>query len=91
LSFNLDGTELHNETFDCRMLVYTRKNDAPQITLQLLKFVVSYSYEVFQNFRVALQTLLTIYVSIASCERSISKRGLIQTYLGDSVSGSRLK
>ena len=89
-SFNFYGTELYNEICDCRMLVQTRKSDAPQITLELLNFVVSYGNDVFPNLRVALQFPLTISVSVASYERSYSKLKLILTYLRSSMSEIRL-
>ena len=72
------------------MLVQTRKNDVPQTALELLKFVVSYGDDVFPNLRVALQILLTISVSVASCERSFSKLKFILPYLRTSMSESRL-
>lgn len=44
----------------------------------------------FPNMRLALQILLTIAVSIASCERSFSKLKLILSYLRASMGQSRL-
>jgi len=46
-SSDFDGTELYNEICDCRMLVQTRKSDARQTALELLKFVVSYMAMMF--------------------------------------------
>ena len=57
---------------------------------ELLIFIISYSDDVFLNLRIALQMLLTVSVSIASCERSVSKLKLILTYLRASMSQSRL-
>ena len=45
---------------------------------------------VFANFRIALQTLLTVAVSIASCERSFSKLKLILSYLRSLMNHERL-
>ena len=45
---------------------------------------------VFLNLRKALQILLTMAVSIASCERSFSKLKLILSYLRFSMSQERL-
>jgi len=89
-SSDFNGTELYNEICDWKMLVQTRKNDALQTALELLTFVVSYGDDVFPCLRVALQILLTISVSVASCERSFSKLKLILTYLRASMSESRL-
>ena len=44
----------------------------------------------FPNLRIALQILLTIAVSIASCERSFSKLNLILSYLRSSMGQQRL-
>jgi len=57
---------------------------------ELLTFIISYGDDVFPNLRIALQILLTVSVSIASCERSFSKLKLILTYLRASISQSRL-
>ncbi|ESN90562.1 hypothetical protein HELRODRAFT_153393, partial [Helobdella robusta] len=46
--------------------------------------------DVFPNLRVALQILLTIAVSIASCERSFSKLKIILSYLRASMGQDRL-
>ena len=65
---DLDGMELFNEIVDCRMLLRTRddKLTNPQ---ELLSFIVQYGDEsVFPKLLVAVQLLLTISVSIVSCE-----------------------
>ncbi|ESO05695.1 hypothetical protein HELRODRAFT_153391, partial [Helobdella robusta] len=46
--------------------------------------------DVFPNLRVALQILLTIAVSIASCERSFSKLKIILSFLRASMGQDRL-
>ncbi|ESN97923.1 hypothetical protein HELRODRAFT_153844, partial [Helobdella robusta] len=46
--------------------------------------------DVFPNLRVALQILLTIAVSIASCERSFSKLKIILSYLRASMGQDKL-
>ena len=53
-------------------------------------FIVSYGEDIFPNLRVALQILLTIAVSIASCERSFSKLKIILSYLRTSIGQDRL-
>jgi len=75
-SSDLDGIEVfvrYNEICDCRILVQTRRNDAQQAMLELLKFLVEYGDGVFTNLQAALQILLTISMSVVSCERSFSK------------------
>ena len=87
---DVNGTELFNEIYDCRMLLQTRQDEVPTKPLELLSFIVSYGEDVFPNLRVALQILLTIAVSIASCERSFSKLKLILSYLRASMGEDRL-
>lgn len=86
---DVDGTELFNEIIDCRMLLRTRHEDSPKTPLDLLNFIISYGDEVFPNLRIALQILLTISTSIASCERSFSKLKLILSYLRASMGQER--
>ncbi|KAI0240912.1 hypothetical protein LSAT2_005108, partial [Lamellibrachia satsuma] len=45
---------------------------------------------VFPNLRIAIEIMLTLAVSIASCERSFSKLKLILSYLKASTSQGRL-
>ena len=78
---NVDGRELCTEIWDCKMLLDTNRNAILSSPLDLLSFIVSYSDDVFPNLRIALQILLTISVSIASCEHSFSKLKLILSYL----------
>jgi len=72
------------------MLLTTRREILPKTPLELLTFIMSYGEDVFPNLRIALQILLTIAVSIASCERSFSKLKLILTYLRASMGQDRL-
>jgi hypothetical protein len=67
------------------MLLSTRTEVLPETSLDLLGFIVSYGDDVFPNLRISLQILLTIAVSIASCERSFSKLNLILSYLRSSM------
>ena len=87
---DVEGIELLNEVCDCRMLLETRQDTAPKTPTELLSFIVSYGEDVFPNLRVALQILLTIAVSIASCERSFSKLKIILSYLRASMGQDRL-
>ena len=89
-SCDVDGQELYEEILDFRMLLTSRteKISSPE---QLLNFIVQYGDEnLFPNMRIALQILLTIAVSIASCERSFSKLKLIHSYLRASMGQTRL-
>ena len=56
-----------------------------------MKFIVQYGDQnLFPNLRVAVQLMLTIAISVASCERSFSKMKLIMNYLKSSMSQDRL-
>ena len=57
---------------------------------QLLEAAVQYGKDVFPNLRTALQIMLAVAVSVASCERSFSKLKLIKTYLRSSMNQERL-
>ncbi|XP_066952514.1 zinc finger MYM-type protein 1-like [Macrobrachium rosenbergii] len=88
---DLYGLELFSEIVDCRMLLKTRDDVLITNPQELLRFIVQYGDEsVFSNLRVALQILLTIAVSIASCERSFSKLKLILSHLRTSMGQERL-
>lgn len=87
---DVDGRELFNEICDCKMLLNARGDALPSTPLELISFIVSYGDDVFPNLRIALQILLTIAVSIASCERSFSKLKLILSYFRASVGQDRL-
>jgi hypothetical protein len=63
------------------MLLTKRDKVRPETPLDLLGFIVLYGDDIFPNLRISLQILLTIAVSIASCERSFSKLKLILSYL----------
>lgn len=87
---DFNGIELFIEICDCKMLLRSRKEIEPKTPLEFLTFIISYGEDVFPNLRVALQILLTISVSIASCERSFSKLKLILTYLRSTMGQDRL-
>ena len=78
---DVDGEELYNEIIDCKMLLNIRGDTLPKTPLNLVSFIISYEDDTFPNLRIALQILLTIAVSIASCERSFSKLKLILSHL----------
>ncbi|CAM1294315.1 Uncharacterised protein r2_g371 [Pycnogonum litorale] len=87
---DINGNELFIEIGDCRMLLSNRTKALPESPLDLLGFIVFYGDDVFPNLRISLQVLLTIAVSIASCERSFSKLKLILSYLRASMGQDRL-
>ena len=62
----------------------------PSSAEELLKATFQYGKDVFPNLRTALQILLTISVSVASCERSFSKLKLIKTHLRSTMTQERL-
>ena len=90
-SDDLGGKQFYGEIIDCKMLISSRTNVRLSRSEDLLTFIVKYGDEsVFPNLRIALQILLAVTVSIASCERSFSKLKLILSYLRSSMSQERL-
>jgi hypothetical protein len=96
---DVDACGLQQEILDCRMLFHKRlqspgdmkfSTPRPQTPEQLLEAAVQYGKDVFPNLRTALQIMLTVAVSVASCERSFSKLKLIKTYLRSSMKQERL-
>ena len=85
-SSDVDEQQLYEEILDCRMLLSSGANMKISRPEELLKFIVQYGDEnVFPDLRIAIQIMLTIAVSIASCERSFSKLKLIRSYLRASM------
>ena len=70
---DINGDELFRDINDCVMLLKTRDDIKIDNPADLLLFIISYGEDVFPNLRVSLQILLTIAVSIASCERSFNR------------------
>ena len=90
---DIEGHELYRELKDCKMLIRKRTQTdfpEPKVATDLLEFIICYGEDAFPNLRIALQILLTIGVSVASCERSFSKLKLIFTYLRTSMTQQRL-
>jgi hypothetical protein len=87
---DINAHELFTEIEDCKMLLTKRDKVRPETPLDLLGFIVLYGDDIFPNLRISLQILLTIAVSIASCERSFSKLKLILSYLRASMGQDRL-
>jgi hypothetical protein len=65
------------------------KFSKPQTPEQLLEAAVQYGKDVFPNLRTALQIVLTVAVSVASCEPSFSKLKFIKTYLRSTMKLTR--
>jgi len=79
------------------MLFYNRLHSSadynfrkPQTPEQLLEAAVQYGKDVFPNLHIAIQIMLTVAVSVASCERSFSKLKLIKNYLRSTMKQDRL-
>ncbi|XP_067134988.1 uncharacterized protein [Centruroides vittatus] len=88
---NVNREQLYEEILDVRMLISTRKNVNIKKSEELLEFIVQYRDEsVFPNLHISIQILLTVAVSIASCERSFSKLKLILLYLRATMGQERL-
>ena len=90
---DVDGLSFYDEILYCRMLFKKRHNRAvppPVSPEELLQATVEYGKDVFPNLRTALQILLTMSVSVASCERSFSKIKLIKNWLRLTMSQERL-
>lgn len=85
-SSDLDGNELYEEILNCRMLLASRTDVQISTQEKLIQFVIQYGDEnVFPNLGVAIQLLLTVAISVVSCERSFSKLKLIMAYLRASM------
>ena len=77
---DVNGAALYQEITDCQML-FANRQTLPSTPEELLKVTIQYGKDVFPNLQTALQILLTMPVSVASCERSFSKLKIIKTYL----------
>lgn len=90
-SGDFDGEELCSEIKGCRMLLCNRQEvEEVQTPIQLLNFCIKYGEESFPNLQRAITILLTVAVSVASCERSFSKLKLLKTYLRSTMANERL-
>ena len=87
---DINGHERFTEIGDCRMLLSNITEGQPETPLALLGFIVSFGDDVFPNLGISLQILLTMPVSIASCEWSFSKLKLILSYSRASMGQDRL-
>ena len=86
---DVNGAALYQEITDCQML-FANRQTLPSTPEELLKATIQYGKDVFPNLQTALQILLTMPVSVASCERSFSKLKIIKTYLRSTMAQERL-
>eukprot|EP00731_Ephydatia_muelleri_P001290 Em0001g1290a len=86
---DVNGAALYQEIADCQML-FANRQTLPSTPEELLKATIQYGKDVFPNLQTALQILLTMPVSVASCERSFSKLKIIKTYLRSTMAQERL-
>ena len=64
----MEGDQLHAEIVNCRMLLRARDDVQVATPEDILRVIIQYGDEsVFPNLCVAIQLLLSIAVSIASC------------------------
>ena len=75
----VDGNDFRFEITDIISLLKVRSGAGVSTPTELLQFVIEYGNDAFPDLRVALQLLLTICTSVASCERSFSKLKLVLT------------
>ena len=75
---DLDGKQSYAKIIDSKMCRFSRATLKLKYPEVLLTFIVEYRDEsVFHSLRIALQTMLTMAVSTARCERSFSELKLI--------------
>lgn len=85
----VNGERLFQEIVDAKILLEEREKITSP--LQLINFLVEYGESNgFPKFIKAVQLMLTIAVSVTSCERSFSKLKLILTNLRSTMSQDKL-
>lgn len=90
---DIDFEELLRDTKDVLLLLKRATNNGEKLNLKpkgLLTYINSMGAESYKSLATALQILLTIPVSVASCERSFSKLKLIKNYLRSTMTENRL-
>lgn len=87
---DVTAIQLYDEIIDFVMLLRAGGNTVPPDPKDALESLLQFGKDVFPTVCVAYRLLLTIAISIASCERSFSKLKLIKTYLRSSMSQERL-
>ena len=73
-----------------RLMRSSKKEIEVNSALDILKYIASVSPEAFPNIVIVLQHFITIAVSVATAERSLSKLKLLTTYLRASMGQERL-
>lgn len=91
---DLNGDELFEDIKDIITLLRRSKSNGEELDLNnpkdILLYISAMGLEAYSTLVVALKLLLTIPVSVASCERSFSKLKLIQSYLRSTMTQERL-
>jgi hypothetical protein len=90
-SKDLDGLEMYQDYKDIISLKRAKQNGekldfSPK---GLLKYISSMGLEMYKTLETALQILLTLPISVTSCEHSFSKIKLIKSYLWSTMSQDR--
>jgi hypothetical protein len=88
----LNGSKLYQDYKDIIISLKRAKQNGEKLDFSpkgLLKYISSMGLEAYKTFATALQILLTLPVSVASCERSFSKMKLIKSYLLSTISQDR--
>ena len=85
----MSARALFDDIMDARV-IFSRKL-LPETPQDFLKIIAKFGKDVFCNLQIAIQLLLTLSTSVASCERSFSKLKLIKNYLRTTMSQDRLK
>lgn len=84
----LSARALFDDVMDAKVIF--RSKLLPETPLDFLKILAKFGKDVFTNLQIAIQLLLTLSTSVASCERSFSKLKLIKNYLRTTMSQDRL-
>ena len=82
---DITAIELYDDIIDFAMLLRARGNTVPSNLKHVLECLMQFGRDVFPTLCIAYRLLLTIGLSIASCERSISKLKLIETCIKSSM------
>lgn len=88
---DINGKDLYNELSHVNALTNETPNEKQMSPLEALRIIKKTDRrDLFTNLWISLRILLTIPVSVATCERSFSKLKLIKTYLRSSMMQERL-
>ncbi|XP_050340513.1 uncharacterized protein LOC126766873 [Bactrocera neohumeralis] len=90
---DLDNEDLYRDIQDVLLLLKRAQKNEEQIGFspeKVLLYISSMGLEAYKTLATAVRILLTIPVSVASCERFFSKLKLIKSYLRSTMSQRRL-